>query len=542
MHVTDSSFVSHHIAIQLTTIQNFIMSSTPSNGYYTSVSSKRSQKSKKRDTRDSSREEKKMSPSVKGYRVPKQMERPVMKEKAVQTMESGSMTTTIHGGDADRYRLAASIVYESWVAASHQQEERRPALWPQMLYTRDLVCRLERIFHNTKAAIEVIKCVSTRATTTAEVLHATALAVYLLDIGRVWHAFGHPCSVAESEIERFAKAINKCIPVGAQLTERARFLPMVDLYLRLKQFVQEVRITKKSAGHCFVARTADKADIASVNNCTRTLSMFTDEAYLCETYPIDGTRIDGKLTPLQAQTKVGQLPTPLSEFLKQEFFDTILEFESLFTMSASVYPTVGDMPCLAWQSSPMMLAAWRGPKKNKRGLLSVTSAAKLLAGTIGDGRAINDELPPNPVSQDQYASLLNVGWKQFKQDKKRWPKSPVAPTAAKKCRAAAKQSSSSSTESTSWVTIDDENETMEDNTTKKELPSESGPTQRPSSPAAAFSPTRDEESSSSSDSDDENPAGELKPILTTEAEVQRSIPSPPVSPATEERLLGARDE
>ena len=514
-------------------------------GYYTTVS-KRSQKAKKRDNRSSSREEKRTSQSVKGYKIPKQMERPAVvktKERAVQTMESGLTTQTIHGGDADRYKLATSLAYESWMAAAHQQEERRPSLWPQMLYTRDLVCRLERIFHGTKAAIGVIRCVSTRATTTSEILHATALAVYLLDIGRIWFAFGHPCSIAESEIERFATAINKWIPASVQLTERARFLPMVDLYLRLKQFTQEVRVTKKSAGNCFVARTADKADIACVNNCTRTLSMFTDDTYLCETYPIDGTRIEGKFTPLQAQTKVGQLPAPLSAFLKQEFFDAILEFECLFTMSASVYPTVGDMPCLAWQNSPMMLTAWQGPKKNKRGLLSVTSAAKLLAGTMEATGAANDELPPNPVTQDQYANLLNVGWKQFKQDKKRWPKSPAAPTAAKKCRAAVKQSSSSSTESLSWVTIDDEHEAVEANTVKTDLPSESvpvTPTQRPTSPAAAFSPTRDE--GSSSGSDDENPAGELRPILTTEAEAQRTNPSPPVSPATEKRLLDSRDE
>ena len=108
-------------------------------GYYTTVSSKRSQKTKRRDNRDNSKEEKRAGQSVKGYKIPKQVERPAVirtKEKEIQTLESG-LTIQTNGGDADRYKLATTLAYESWMAASHQQEERRPSMWPQMLYTRD---------------------------------------------------------------------------------------------------------------------------------------------------------------------------------------------------------------------------------------------------------------------------------------------------------------------------------------------------------------------------------------------------------------------
>ena len=64
--------------------------------------------------------------------------------------------------------------------------------------------------------------------------------------------------------------------------------------------------------------------------------------------------------------------------------------------------------------------------------MSVTSAAKLLLGTAGTNEVAAEDVPANPISQDQYASLLNVGWKQFKQDKKRWPHSPALPAAVKK--------------------------------------------------------------------------------------------------------------
>ena len=205
----------------------------------------------------------------------------------------------------------------------------------------------------------------------------------------------------------------------------------------------------------------------------------------------------------------------------------------------------------------MMMTAWQGEKRNHREILTLESAARILLGKAGG--AAGDDTPANPLPMESYANLLNVTWRNFRQDKKRLPRSPATPGAAKKHRTSSSQSSSNSSSSPPLVTIEDGPEAGGADPAAglpSGVESSQAAIERTAGRTATFSPTPSDRSLSSEESADELPAdtaddtnteqtqlpsmrqfviqngvSDLKPILTTDAEAQGTRP---LSPATQE--------